>query len=186
MSGMRETVPQTTAADTPHPTRRYCRHCGKFRPIADFPAGARRYICREHMNERVKVPARLRVQADDKRRVLSKLWDRCRTDSKAFGQTRIELAQREIAEILKDKGIDLAYAIVPAKASKVLSPKNFAVVLNETRRDLILAHRLGGESLYLSTLATLQCVDSAQQQSSEETQNLDLERGNGSIQYILN
>ena len=138
------------------------------------------------MNQRVKVPARLRVQADDKRRVLSKLWDRCRTDSKALGQTRIELAQCEIAEILKDKGIDLAYAIVPAKASKVLSPQNFAVVLNETRRDLILAHRLGGESLYLSTLATLQCVDVPEQQYTTGTERRDTEENKGTLEYILN
>jgi hypothetical protein len=138
------------------------------------------------MNQRVKVPARLRVQADDKRRVLSKLWDRCRTDSKAFGQTRIELAQREIAEILKDKGIDLAYAIVPAKASKVLSPENFTVVLNETRRDLILAHRLGGESLYLSTLSAMPRVDAPEQQFSTDTERRDTEEQKGTLEYILN
>jgi hypothetical protein len=76
---------------------RYCRHCRKFLPVKDFPAGTRRYICRQHLYELVKLPARLRVQADNKRRVLVKLWARCRTDSKNLGLTRIELNQSEIA-----------------------------------------------------------------------------------------
>jgi hypothetical protein len=165
-----DSVAQTAASDTHRHTRRYCRHCDKFLDITDFPIGPRRYVCRMHMYQRVKVPARLRVQADDKRCSLSKLWDRCRTDSKALGQTRIQLSQREIAEILKDKGIDLANAIVPAKPSTVLSSENFVVVPNEFRRPLIWAHKLGGESLYLSTLAVLQCVDSPAQQSTTDTQ----------------
>ena len=81
--------------------RRYCRHCRELRPLSAFPAGPRRYVCKAHLYERVKLPAKLRVQADDKRRVLSQLWARCRTDSRALGQTRIRLAQREIAEILE-------------------------------------------------------------------------------------
>jgi len=74
--------------------RRYCRHCRELRPLSAFPAGPRRYICKAHLYERVKLPAKLRVQADEKRRVLSQLWARCRTDSRALGQTRIQLAQR--------------------------------------------------------------------------------------------
>ena len=158
-----DTVAQATG-------KRYCRHCDKFLAIESFPAGPRRYVCRMHMYQRVKVPARLRVQADDKRCALSKLWDRCRTDSKALGHTRIQITQHEIAEILEDKGIDLTYAIVPAKPSTVLSRENFAVVFNETRRALMWAHKVGGEKLYLSTLAVLQCVDSPAQQSTTDTQ----------------
>ena len=176
----------TTAVAKMRNDGRFCRHCRKFLPITAFPAGRRRYICREHLYQRVKLPARLRVQADDKRRDLVKLWARCRTDSKNLGQTRIELNQSEIAEILKDKGIDLAYAIVPANSSQVLSPANCAVVLNETRRDLIYAHKLGGHSLFMSTLATLKCVDAPEQQSTEDTQNLDVQGEKGSVEYILN
>ena len=176
----------TTAVAKMRNDSRYCRHCRKFLPVKDFPAGRRRYICREHLYQRVKLPARLRVQADDKRRVLVKLWARCRTDSKNLGQTRIQLNQSEIAEILKDKGIDLAYAIVPANSSQVLSPANCAVVLNETRRDLIYAHKLGGQSLYMSTLATLKCVDEPEQQSATETERRDTDEKKGTLQYILN
>jgi hypothetical protein len=176
----------TTAVAKMRNDGRFCRHCRQFLPITAFPAGRRRYICREHLYQRVKLPARLRVQADDKRRDLVKLWARCRTDSKNLGQTRIELNQSEIAEILKDKGIDLAYAIVPANSSQVLSPANCAVVLNETRRDLIYAHKLGGQSLYMSTLATLKCVDSQEQQPSEDTESVSKEENRGALQYILN
>jgi len=148
--------------------RRYCRHCRELRPISAFPAGPRRYICRGHLYERVKLPAKLRVQADDRRRVLSQLWARCRTDSRALGQTRIQLGQSEIAEILKDKRIDLAFAIVPADASHMLSRENVTVVVNEARRDLIWAHRLGGERMYLSALEAWRAADSPQEQCTSE------------------
>ena len=138
------------------------RHCRELRPLSAFPAGPRRYVCKAHLYERVKLPAKRRVQADDTRRVLSQLWARCRTDSRALGQTRIQLAQREIAEILNCQGIDLAFAIVPADASRVLSRENLAVVANEARRALIWAHRLGGGRMYLAALAAWRDADSRQ------------------------
>ena len=144
--------------------RRYCRHCRELRPLSAFPAGPRRYICKAHLYERVKLPAKLRVQADDKRRVLSQLWARCSTDAKALGQTRIQLAQREMAGILEHTGfrIDLAFVIVPADASRMLSRDNVAVVANEARRALIWAHRLGGARMYLAALAAWRAADSRQ------------------------
>jgi len=144
--------------------RRYCRHCRELRAISAFPAGPRRYICKAHLYERFTLPAKLRVQADDKRRVLSKLWARCSTDARALGQTRIQLAQREIAEILNCKGIDLAFAVVPADASRMLSRDNVAVVVNEARRDLISAHRKGGVHMYLAALEAWRAADSRHQQ----------------------
>jgi hypothetical protein len=157
-----------------------------MQPLSEFPVGVRRFFCRRHLYEHSSRPAKLRVQADDKRRLLNQLWGRCWRDCRALGHTRIQLEQREIAAIVEDRGIDNTSAIVPADASKVLSRENFVVVVNEARRDLICAHRLGGESLYLSTLATLQCVDAGQQQSSEDTQNLDVEGGKSALAYILN
>ena len=155
--------------------RRYCRHCRELRPLSAFPAGPRRYVCKAHLYEHVKLPAKLRVKADDKRRVLSQLWARCRTDSRALGQTRIQLAQREMAGILEHTGfrIDLAFAIVPADASRMLSRDNVAVVANEARRALIWAHRLGGERMYLSALAACRAADSPQQQCAAEYSSLD-------------
>ena len=167
-------------------TCRFCRHCKKCMPISAFPVGPRRFICKAHLNEHVKRPAKRRVQADDRRRVLSQLWFRCRTDSRALGQTGIELGKSEIDEILMHKGIDLKFAIVPADLSQVLSRENFAVVLNESRRSLIWAYKLGGERMYLSTLATLQCVDSQEPHLSDDTERVDTEANKGTLQYVLN
>lgn len=175
----------TTDATKPL-TSRYCRHCRELRPVSVFPAGPRRYVCKAHLNEHVKRPAKRRVQEDDRRRVLCQLWFRCRSDSKALGQTGIQLGKSEIAEILQHKGIDLKFAIVPADLSQVLSRYNFAVILNESRRSLIWAHRLGGERMYLSTLATLQCVDSQEPQPTDDTERVDTEANKGTLQYVLN
>jgi hypothetical protein len=146
--------------------RRYCRHCRELRAISAFPAGPRRYICKAHLYERFTLPAKLRVQADDKRRVLSKLWARCSTDAKKLDQTHIKLTQREIAGVLEHTGfrIDLAFAVVPADASRMLSRDNVAVVVNEARRDLISAHRKGGVHMYLAALEAWRAADSRHQQ----------------------
>ncbi len=137
--------------------------CRELRPLSVFPADPRRYICRGHLYERFTLPAKLRVQADDKRRVLSKLWARCSTDAKKLDQTHIKLTQSEIAGILEHNSgfhIDLAFAIVPADASRMLSRENVAVVVNEARRDLISAHRKGGVHRYLAALAAWRAADS--------------------------
>jgi hypothetical protein len=160
---------------------RFCRHCKKRLPISAFPAGARRYICRRHLYELFTHPAKLRVQADDKRRVLSKLWARCSADAKSLSQTRIQLDQREIAEILKVKGIDLAFAIVPADASRILSRENFVVVVNEARRDLISAYKKGGVHMYLSVLSAWRAADSSQEQSTEELDTFQIEEERGTV-----
>ena len=165
---------------------RFCRHCKKRLSISAFPAGPRRYICRRHLYELFTHPAKLRVQADDKRRVLSKLWVRCSTDAKALGQTRIQLSQSEIAEILKVKGIDLAFAIVPADASRMLSRENFVVVVNEARRDLISTYKKGGVHMYLSALSAWRAADSSQEQSTEELDTSQIEEEMGTVGDILN
>jgi hypothetical protein len=63
--------------------------------------------------------------------------------------------QSDIADILTGDGkaISLAFAVVPADASRVLSRENAAVVPNETRRALVWTHRLGGERMYRAALA---------------------------------
>ncbi len=76
--------------------RRYCRHCRELRAISAFPPGPRRYICKAHLYERVKLPAKLRVQADDKRRVLSQLWARSSTHASVLGPMRRRETQRHI------------------------------------------------------------------------------------------
>ncbi len=59
--------------------RRFCRHCDKRLPVSAFPAGTRRYVCKAHLYELVKLPAKLRADADDNRSALGKLWARCRS-----------------------------------------------------------------------------------------------------------
>jgi hypothetical protein len=168
--------------------RRFCRHCKKLLPITSFPKGVRRYVCSRHLYELVKLPAKLRVEADDKRRVIGKLWTRCRSDSKAFGQTRIKLCQGEIADILQadGKATDLAFAIVPTDASRVLSRENAVVVVNEARLNLLSAYRTGGERMYLSTLEAWRAGASSQEQRAEDLDNSRIEDDRGVVNYILN
>jgi len=166
---------------------RFCRHCKKRLPISAFPAGARRYVCKAHLYELVKLPAKLRVEADENRRNLGQLWARCRTDSKVFGQTRIQIMQSEIADILEADGktIDLAFSIVPKDASRVLSRENAIVVANKARHNLISAYRTGGERMYVSTLAAWLDVDFLQE-PTEELDSSRIEEKRDSVGYILN
>lgn len=100
----------------------------------------------------------------------------------------IQLGQSDIEEILKDSGVDLAFAIVPADASQVLSRENFVVVANHFRRDLILAYKLGGAGLYTSTLESLKCAASPppHDATAADTENLEVQENKGALQHILN
>ena len=84
---------------------RFCRACQATLPVAAFPSGKRRYLCRRHTWERIKQPSKQRALADPRRRCLWVIWKRCWTDAKkAFGHTRIALQQRDIAQVLS--GLD--------------------------------------------------------------------------------
>ena len=151
-------MPQKTAKKPAQPTPdgcRFCRHCNACLPLSAFPVGARRYVCKTHMYELVKRPAKLRVEADDKRRAVAQLWARCRTDSKVFGQPRVALTQSDIEDLILASGraVDLAVAVVPADAGRVLSRENAVVLGNEARHNLTSAYRAGGERMYRAVLA---------------------------------
>jgi hypothetical protein len=80
---------------------RFCRACQATLPVAAFPLGKRRYLCRRHTWERNKQPSKQRALADPQRKCLWVIWKRCWTDArKAFGHTRIALLQRDIAQAL--------------------------------------------------------------------------------------
>jgi len=93
---------------------RFCRACQATLPVAAFPSGKRRYLCRRHTWERIKQPSKQRALADPRRRCLWVIWKRCWTDAKkAFGHTRIALQQRDIAQALS--GLDWSIASVVSK-----------------------------------------------------------------------
>ena len=94
---------------------RFCRACQATLPVAAFPSGKRRYLCRRHTWERIKQPSKQRALADPRRRCLWVIWKRCWTDAKkAFGHTRIALQQRDIAQALSglDWSIDAGASVV--------------------------------------------------------------------------
>jgi hypothetical protein len=110
-----------------------------MQPLSEFPAGPRRFFCRKHLYRRCTLPAKKRIQADDKRRLFNQLWARCSRDSKALGQTRIQLDQREIAEIVEDRGIDAA---AEQQAGEVLGePRAAATQLGLEPRDEAIGRR---------------------------------------------
>jgi hypothetical protein len=93
---------------------RFCRACQATLPVAAFPSGKRRYLCRRHTWERIKQPSKQRALADPQRKCLWVIWKRCWTDAKkAFGHTRIALQQRDIAQALS--GLDWSIASVVSK-----------------------------------------------------------------------
>jgi hypothetical protein len=95
---------------------RFCRACHVTLPVASFPSGKRRYLCRRHTWERIKQPSKQRALADPRRRRLWVIWKRCWTDAKkAFGHTRIALLQRDIAQVLS--GLDAGASVVSKSVS---------------------------------------------------------------------
>ena len=148
--------------------RRFCRACEAMLPVELFPAGARRYICRRHLWERVQLPSKLRLMANPRKKLRWILWKRCWMDAKAiFGQPRISLLQNDIERILAKKLQRLPDAteelpaelnkqsLMPADPARQLSRDNAVLVPSVVRKHLLKARRDGGRALYLETLAAL-------------------------------
>ena len=83
--------------------QRWCRACGKMLPVSAFPAGKRRYLCRQHLWQLCTRPCKQRKLSDTNHRHVYRLWRRCWEDAKvSFGQEKITLVQKHIAEMLKN------------------------------------------------------------------------------------
>ena len=83
--------------------QRWCRACGKMLPVSAFPAGKRRYLCRQHLWQLCTRPCKHRRLSDTNHRHVYRLWRRCWEDAKlSFGQTKITLIQKHIAEMLRN------------------------------------------------------------------------------------
>ena len=82
--------------------RRYCRACECTLPLAAFPSGARRFLCKKHIWQRIQQPSKRRALANNShKRRLWTLWKKCWTDAKrTFKHDRILLLQRDIQETL--------------------------------------------------------------------------------------
>ena len=155
--------------------RRFCRACRTTLPVEAFPAGNRRYLCNKHMWVLVNEPSKQRALADPHKKLLTVLWKRCWDDAKTtFGQARIALRQRDIAEVLsgldfrksmsqssdrsgsRDRSRDtsniLAIALMPADPTQPLSHENLTVVGNDARPSLLRAFRDGGVEQYVAGL----------------------------------
>ena len=72
-------------------------------PVSAFPTGKRRYLCRQHLWQRCTQPCKKRRLSDTNHRHVYRLWRRCWEDAKlSFGQTKITLIQKHIAEMLRN------------------------------------------------------------------------------------
>ena len=132
--------------------RRYCKVCEASLPLAAFPAGKRRYLCRRHALERHKHPARRRVMSDALRRRADLVRKRCCADAKrVFGQPRVALLLCDVQDILRPLGADSSSArLVPADPSRPLAWGNVEAVEASARHELLRAMQQGGAPQYLA------------------------------------
>jgi len=138
---------------------RFCRDCNAAQPVAAFPVGTRRYVCRMHMWTRMAKPSRLRsARLNTDRRRLWVIWKRGWEDAKTlFRQTRVGLTQSDIASLLAaltpgvDSG-DQKMCIVPRYPTRVLSLENAVIVDMPERRVLLHAVRDDGITAYITLI----------------------------------
>jgi len=155
-------MPATTLAPVPDlDGRRWCRHCSTTLPLASFPSGRRRYICRKHVWERVTKLSKQLCMQDPHRSRLWLLWKRCWTDARTvFKQTRVGIVQGDIDALLRgrdgrdgrDGSLD-DVLIMPADPTRVLCTENAVVVQTLNRPQLVRAWRAGGAERYALELA---------------------------------
>ena len=158
--------------------QRWCRACGKMLPVSAFPAGKRRYLCRQHLWQLCTRPCKHRRLSDTNHRHVYRLWRRCWEDAKlSFGQKGITLLQKHIAQMLQDwkdgnqnvksaanldrsseyvfKNFSDCAAVVPFDPGKVLSPANAAVVDMPGRTALLRACKNGDTERYAQALGEM-------------------------------
>ena len=149
-----------TAAHTLPPVpdldgRRFCRHCNTTLPLASFPSGRRRYICRKHVWQCVTKPSKLKCMHDARKKRLWMLWKRCWTDAKTvFKQSRVMIVQSDIDALLgdlHDRRVD-QISILPVDPTRLLCKENLMIVDKLARRRLVQACREGGVQRYAGEL----------------------------------
>lgn len=149
-----------TAAHTLPPVpdldgRRFCRHCNATLPLASFPSGRRRYICRKHVWQCVTKPSKLKCVHDARKKRLWMLWKRCWTDAKTvFKQSRVMIVQSDIDALLgdlHDRRVD-QISILPVDPTRLLCRENAMIVDKLARRRLVQACREGGVQRYAGEL----------------------------------
>ena len=156
-------------------SQRWCRVCEAILPVSAFPAGKRRYLCRQHLWQRCTRPCKERRLSNTNHRHVYRLWRRCWEDAKlSFAQKGNILMQKHIAEMLQNwkdgnqnvksaanldrsseyvfKNFSDCAAIVPVDPEKVLSPSNAAMVDMPGRTALLRACKSNGNKGYVQAL----------------------------------
>ena len=159
-------------------SQRWCRVCEAILPVSAFPAGKRRYLCRQHLWQRCTRPCKERRLSNTNHRHVYRLWRRCWEDAKlSFGQRGVTLLQKHIAQMLQDwkdgnqnvksaakldrscahvlQNFSDCAAVVPADPEKVLSPSNAVVVDMPGRSALLRACKTGGTKRYAQALGEM-------------------------------
>jgi len=136
--------------------RRFCRQCNTTLPLALFPSGRRRYICRKHVWQCVTKPLKSRCVQDGDKRRLWLLWKCCWTE-----QTRVGIVQGDIDALLRDLELDAGdplldrVSILPVDPTRVLCKENAVVVQTAARKHLVQACQEGGADRYALELSAM-------------------------------
>ena len=133
---------------------RFCRVCNHFLPLAKFPSGVRRFVCRQHLWQQVGKQARDTLLAKPGQKMITRLWLRCYKDREAFRQPRIELKYDDIRELVSDSRISAEkFAIMPAR------PEPTHLISRRRRGSKhapqLQAFRNGGAAEYAAVLGAL-------------------------------
>jgi len=142
--------------------RRFCRYCNTTLPLASFPSGRRRYVCRKHVWQCITKPSKTRCLQDGNKKRLWVLWKRCWADARqTFGQTRVGIVQGDIDALLQDLELDAGdplldrISIIPVDPTRLLCKENAVVVETAARKQLVQACREGGADRYAFELSAM-------------------------------
>lgn len=118
---------------------RYCRKCEKLLPLDKFKLGQRRFMCKLHIRERVKMYTR----GDRDRNAVFTIKQRAWVDMHYFKQARLNMTPKELISILTDEHKDhpLHWALMPVDPEQPISLENSIIIPILHRRMLMLLWR---------------------------------------------
>ena len=136
---------------------RFCCECQKHLPIAEFPKGPKRFVCKTHVaaqktaksrEGRANVPGRIFAE---------RTWKRCWRDGRRFVGTKMDLTVNEILQIWHkaDSVAQQNLILLPIDPSVNMNKDNALIVDKKKRASLLKSLSKNGVEKYKRIVQSL-------------------------------
>ena len=142
--------------ETPEVTR-FCCECKDHLPVADFPKGQRRFLCKKHFAMKNAAKVRQNEENIPCKARSEKVWKICYRDSQNVTNAKMTLTKKQILHLLLeiDPLSQHDYVCLPKNPFIVTSKDNVVVLAKSHRETLLNLISEGNMQAYAILVQTL-------------------------------